>query len=132
MSSKGGPLLRCTAFAPPRGLIHLLSHHPVLTRGLGVWTCLIWQVLVDLPALGAPDLAISRRGAQTHVRGKRAPPYGDGTTELSGERLYGAFHLLIRVPDVYEKRWETGGVANGVLRLRYLADEEPDGEVDLS
>ena len=66
------------------------------------------------------------------MRGKRAPPYGDGTTELSGERLYGAFHLLIRVPDVYEKRWETGGVANGVLRLRYLADEEPDGEVDLS
>ena len=89
-------------------------------------------VFVDLPSLGPQDVAISRKGAHTSVRGQRAPPYGDVATELRGERLYGAFNLVVRVPDLYEKRWQSGALQNGVLRIRYRADEQEEEEVTLS
>ena len=92
-----------------------------------------FTVLVDVPSLSACDLTLSRSGAHTHIRGGRAPPYGDGATELRGERLYGRFHLVVRVPDEYEKRWRAGDIENGVLRLSYRADEErDDGELRLA
>jgi HSP20 family molecular chaperone IbpA len=82
-------------------------------------------VIVDVPSLSSKQLTISRSGACTSVRGGREPPHGDGATELRGERLYGRFHLLVRVPDQYEKRWSKGTLEHGVLRLSYKADDEP-------
>ena len=66
--------------------------------------------------------------SRKRVRGGREPPYGDGTVELRGERLYGRFHLTVRVPNQYEKRWRHGGLSDGVLRLCYPLDDEPDVE----
>jgi len=83
-------------------------------------------VLVDLPALSAADLSISRQGAKTIVRGGRKPPYAPGQAieEVRTERRYGRFVLTVRVPDMYEKRWQEGKLANGVLRLSYAMDED--------
>ena len=50
-------------------------------------------MLVDLPALSAADLSISRQGAKTIVRGGRKPPYAPGQAieEVRTERRYGRF-----------------------------------------
>ena len=87
-----------------------------------------FEVLVDVPSLAPSDLHISRSGSHTRVRGGRSPPYNaggpGGAVELRGERLYGTFQIALRVPDQYEKRWSTGELGNGVLRLRYRTDED--------
>ena len=95
--------------------------HVDLCEGLGAFT-----VLVDLPALSATDLAISRQGAKTIVRGGRKPPYPQARVleEVRTERRFGRFVLTVRVPDTYEKRWQQGKLADGVLRLSYAVDED--------
>ena len=85
-----------------------------------------YVVLVDLPSLASSDLALSRAGAITRIRGGRRPPFRQGAEELRGERLYGDFSLSVRVPDLYEKRWHEGKLANGVLRLSYKLDDGDD------
>ena len=91
--------------------------HVDILEGLDAFT-----VLVDLPSIGSSDLSLTRSGANTRVRSGRRPPYGEGATELRGERLYGEFALSVRVPDNYEKRWTEGKLQNGVLRLSYRVD----------
>lgn len=88
-------------------------------------------ILVDVPSLSAKDLTISRSGAHTRVKGGRSPPYGDGAVELRGERLYGSFDLIVRVPEQYEKRWQAGSLEDGVLRLSYRIDDT-EAEVPVS
>ena len=134
LSSLAGGPLGTASLLLPRAMIEptlqLLSEsgawlpHVDLIEGSSAFV-----VLVDVPSLSAGQIAISRSGSHTRVRGERSPPYGDGAVELRGERLYGSFRLVVRVPDHYEKRWQTGSLDNGVLRLSYRADEEPEHEV---
>ena len=92
----------------------------------------VWRML-DSNGSGSLSYTEFADGIErTKVRGQRAPPYGDVATELRGERLYGAFNLVVRVPDLYEKRWQSGALQNGVLRIRYRADEQEEEEVTLS
>ena len=118
--------------APPRAYVE--PPLQLLSAGGGDWLPHVdlsegpraFVVLVDLPSLAATDLSLSRVGARTRIRGGRRPPYREGAEELRGERLYGDFSLTVRVPDMYEKRWHEGKLANGVLRLSYSADDDED------
>ena len=94
-------------------------------------------VAVDVPALRAADLSLTRAGAFTRIRGQRSVPYalagrsnsgsGDSvgvSAVLRAERRYGIFELVLRVPDAYHPRWSACDVADGVLRVRYKRDED--------
>mmetsp|Transcript_19748 Transcript_19748/g.50266 ORF Transcript_19748/g.50266 Transcript_19748/m.50266 type:complete len:130 (-) Transcript_19748:213-602(-) len=81
-------------------------------------------LLVDVPGLKQGELRLSRSGSLTKVMGARAPPYKEQDHELQGERPYGSFVLSVRVPERYQKRWSEGRLTDGVLRLRYAADND--------
>jgi len=87
-----------------------------------------YVVVMDVPAVGAEGLRLSRRGTLTHVLAGRTTPWREGAELVRTGRRYGSFQLLLRVPDAYLCKWSSCVVQNGVLRIRYPRD---DDEVDL-
>ena len=90
-----------------------------------------YDIVMDVPGIGADGLRLSRSGTHTHVLAGRTTPYSDGAEVVRAGRRYGSFQLLLRVPDAYQCRWSACNVQNGVLRIRYPRDDdEEDVEVE--
>lgn len=90
-----------------------------------------YTIYMDVPGLTKEDISVSRQNVVTVVQGKRKRLYSDTTNEqhtvVKQERKCGDFTMTFRIPDSFERKWNSYDVKDGVLVLKYERDVE-DGE----
>jgi len=95
-----------------------------------------YNIYMDLPGMTRDQVKLSRQNVVTIVKGTRESGLSDreiATSVTRQERKAGEFTMTFRIPEEYQRRWESADMENGVLRIRYLKDEEEEegkGEVN--
>lgn len=58
----------------------------------------------------------------TIIKGNKKRPFDDYKKLEKNERKYGEFTLNFRIPEIYERKWSSFEVQNGVLKIVYERD----------
>ena len=112
-----------------------------------------YNIYLDLPGMTRDQVKLSRQNVVTIVKGTRESGLSDreiATSVTRQERKAGEFTMTFRIPEEYQvrlpliasdclwlpltfripeeqqRRWESADMENGVLRIRYLKDEEEE------
>lgn len=74
------------------------------------------------------DIILSRSNMTTIVKGKRCKTLGqdvwDETIYEKAERKFGDFTQTFKIPEEYDRRWNTFEMINGILSQSYLKDHD--------
>ena len=84
-----------------------------------------YVVFMDLPGMTRDQIKLSRQNVVTIVKGTRESDHTDSeiaTSVTRQERKTGDFTMTFRIPEEYNRRWDSAVVENGVLEIRYLKD----------
>ena len=84
-----------------------------------------YMIYMDLPGMTRDDIKLSRQNVVTIVKGSRDCDHSDlaiATSVTRQERKTGDFTMTFRIPEEYNRRWDSVTVENGVLCIRYLKD----------
>ncbi|CAD8187620.1 unnamed protein product [Paramecium octaurelia] len=80
-------------------------------------------IYMDVPGLTKNEILVYRQNVVTIIKGIRKRPYDSEKLERS-ERKYGEFALSFKIPEIYERKWSTFTVENGVLTIVYEKDKD--------
>jgi len=88
-----------------------------------------YAVYMDLPGMTRDQIKLSRQNVVTIVKGTResdhtAPEIATSVTRQ--ERKTGDFTMTFRIPEQYQRKWDSANVENGVLCIRYLKDHDEE------
>ena len=89
-----------------------------------------YVVYMDLPGMTREQIKLSRQNVVTIVKGTREPDHTEkqvATAVTRQERKTGDFTMTFRIPEEYQRKWDSATVENGVLCIRYLKDTD-EGE----
>ena len=84
---------------------------------------------MDLPGMTRDQIKLSRQNVVTIVKGSRESGLTDreiATSVTRQERKTGDFTMTFRIPEEYNRRWDSANVENGVLEVRYLKDHDEE------
>ena len=84
---------------------------------------------MDLPGMTRDQIKLSRQNVVTIVKGSRESGLTDreiATSVTRQERKTGDFTMTFRIPEEYNRRWDSVTVENGVLCIRYLKDHDEE------
>jgi len=91
-----------------------------------------YVVYMDLPGMTRDQVKLSRQNVVTIVKGTRESGLTEReltTSVTRQERKTGDFTMTFRIPEQYQRKWDSAVVDNGVLIIRYLPDnDEVEGE----
>ncbi|EAR86836.1 50S ribosome-binding GTPase (macronuclear) [Tetrahymena thermophila SB210] len=88
-----------------------------------------YQIWMDVPSLSKDDIIIYRQNVITIVKGTKRRPYEDDKKLDRNERRYGDFTLTFKIPEIYERKWSSYDVENGVLKIIYDRDQEENNTI---
>lgn len=85
-------------------------------------------IYMDLPGIDIKDIQILRNNVTTIVKGKRQRSveeegYYDSSYEKN-ERKFGEFTLTFKIPEMYERKWESYDLVDGVQAIIYNKDND--------
>ena len=86
-------------------------------------------VYMDLPGMTRDQIKLSRQNVVTIVKGTRESDHTEreiATSVTRQERKTGDFTMTFRIPEEYNRRWDSATVDNGVLCIRYLKDHDEE------
>ncbi|GAB5367045.1 hypothetical protein AAMO2058_001196500 [Amorphochlora amoebiformis] len=110
LDATGLMLARPDSFLPPVDILRTPTHY---------------HILLDIPGMRSSDISLSRTNVITIIKGKRSIPYDrKKVTVIKQERRYGEFTLTFNIPQIYERKWETCEVEEGVLWMRFRRDTQ--------
>ena len=84
-------------------------------------------IFMDMPGISLEDIVIYRQNIMTIVKGSKRNPYTDEyeiKKMVKQERKYGDFTLTFKIPEVYERKWKSQLLENGVMIIIYEKDVE--------
>ena len=88
-----------------------------------------YVVYMDLPGMTREQIKLSRQNVVTIVKGTREPDHSEkqiATAVTRQERKTGDFTMTFRIPEEYQRKWDSATVENGVLCIRYLKDTDEE------
>jgi HSP20 family molecular chaperone IbpA len=88
-----------------------------------------YVIYMDLPGMTRDQIKISRQNVVTIVKGTRDPDHTEkeiATAVTRQERKTGDFTMTFRIPEEYQRKWDSATVENGVLCVRYLKDTDEE------
>ena len=88
-----------------------------------------YVVYLDLPGMTRNEIKMSRQNVITIVKGTRDSDHTErqiATSVTRQERKTGDFTMTFRIPEEYNRRWDSATVENGVLCIRYLKDHDEE------
>ena len=80
---------------------------------------------MDLPGMTRDQIKLSRQNVVTIVKGSRESGLTDreiATSVTRQERKTGDFTMTFRIPEEFQRTWDSVTVENGVLCIRYHKD----------
>lgn len=87
---------------------------------------------MDLPGMEREEVTVSRNNVTTIVKGKRNKNQIETSYAIrdyeKNERKFGDFTLTFKIPEEYERKWESIELLDGVLCVKYKKDSD---EVDI-
>ena len=75
------------------------------------------------------QVRLSRQNVVTIIKGTREPEFSErerATAMTRQERKHGDWTMTFRIPEEYNRRWDSVTVENGVLEIRYLKDHDEE------
>jgi len=91
-----------------------------------------YVVYLDLPGMTRDQIKLSRQNVVTIVKGTRDSDHTERQIVASAvtrqERKTGDFTMTFRIPEEYNRRWDSAEVSNGVLCIRYLKDHDEEDQ----
>jgi len=84
-----------------------------------------YRVYMDIPGMTRENVKLSRQNVVTIVKGSREPEFTQremATSVARQERKHGDFTMTFRIPEEFQRKWDTCQVDNGVLCIIYLKD----------
>lgn len=87
-----------------------------------------YVVYMDVPGLTRQDVKLSRQNVITIIKGQRDPVFNERDMQkvVKQERKYGNFTMTFKIPEQYERKWDSVNVENGVLIMKFLKDVDED------
>jgi HSP20 family molecular chaperone IbpA len=88
----------------------------------------LYTIIMDVPGMTSDDIRLSRQNVTTIVKGTRLRPYPELLVQKveRQERQYGDFTLTFKVPQEYERKFDSVTVVDGVLRLTFKPDADEE------
>ena len=77
-----------------------------------------YRVYMDIPGMTREQVKLSRQNVVTIVKGSREPEFTQremATSVARQERKHGDFTMTFRIPEEFQRKWDTCTVDNGVL-----------------
>ena len=77
-----------------------------------------YRVYMDIPGMTRENVKLSRQNVVTIVKGSREPEFTQremATSVARQERKHGDFTMTFRIPEEFQRKWDTCQVDNGVL-----------------
>lgn len=84
-----------------------------------------YRVYMDIPGMTRENVKLSRQNVVTIVKGSREPEFTQremATSVARQERKHGDFTMTFRIPEEFQRKWDSCNVDNGVLCIIYLKD----------
>lgn len=91
-----------------------------------------YAVYMDVPGMTRDQIRLSRQNVVTIVKGTRESDLTEqqiatlGTSVTRQERKTGDFTMTFRIPEEYQRKWDSCVVENGVLCIRYQKDTDEE------
>ena len=88
-----------------------------------------YAIYLDVPGMTREMIKLYRQNVVTIVKGTRDSDFTEreiATTVTRQERKTGDFTMTFRIPEEYNRRWDSVTVENGVLEIRYLKDHDEE------
>ncbi|CAG9321049.1 unnamed protein product [Blepharisma stoltei] len=86
-----------------------------------------YKIYMDISGLSKEDILLTRQNVLTVVQGRRKKPNlnsPESARVIKQERKYGDFAISFKIPEQYERRWNSFEVKDGVLMIAYNKDED--------
>jgi len=84
-----------------------------------------YAIYMDLPGMTRENIKLSRQNVVTIVKGSRESDFTErqlATSLTKQERKVGDFTMTFRIPEQYQRKWDSCTVEDGVMCLRFAKD----------
>ncbi|CAG9310777.1 unnamed protein product [Blepharisma stoltei] len=82
-----------------------------------------YKIFMEIPGLSKEDITIKRHNLTTFINGmKKRQEEGDSARIVQSQRKFGNFEIPFKIPEEYNRRWDSYEIKDGILTITYKKD----------